>query len=394
MFDKFADYIQYLLPSAFKRQKKQNQLLIYCRATGKLYDTLLRSILRLREETILATCSPDMLEVFGHDYDMPRMQGETSELYRRRLQMKALTAATAGTRQGILYALASVGYDNCTIVPFYVTDPDRWAEIRINIFTPGVDADNPIAFKCVVAEVLKVKQAGTLPHWRFYYPAEFWHTDINSIQAAVRFTLYIQFWRDCIYNGQNQYDGELQYDARRNYRTNALLINRLLIYTEQQAGNTGIRMRAQVQNGCLAGAAVKSCHSISFWHCEVYDGQCQYDSVLQYDATRRYGLRMTAADRLGLYTAQTIQYGQHMIHVGIPDKVDAKAGIKNYGYRIKEPEPGCKGRMQIHMEVLSAQEKISNVYIETCRNVAYFDGTLRFDGTAKYDALYKKEEIE
>jgi len=69
MFDKFSDYMQYLLPSAFKKQKKQNQLLIYCKVIGRLYDSLLQLILRLREETMLETCSPKMLEVFGNDYD-------------------------------------------------------------------------------------------------------------------------------------------------------------------------------------------------------------------------------------------------------------------------------------------------------------------------------------
>lgn len=321
MFDKFDEYMQYLLPSAFKRQKKQNQLLVYCRVIGRLYDSLLQSILRLREETIIATCSPEMLEVFGNDYDMPRMQGETDNMYRKRLQMKALVAETAGTQKGILNALASVGYDNCAITPFYLTAPDRWAEIRIDIFTPGVDADNPITFKCVVAEVLKVKQAGTLPHWRFYYPAKVWHTDINSIQAAVRFILYIQFWGDgCIYNGQNQYDGSLQYDTRRNYKTNILLINRLHIYGQE------------------TGRA------------------CTYARVQIYSH--------------GYITAGHISR-----------------------YRIKNAS-GKKTRMRIHMALTEAKEKIDNVYVETCRNVAFFDGTLKYDGTAKYDALYKKEEIE
>lgn len=394
MFDKFDEYMQYLLPSAFKRQKKQNQLLVYCRVIGRLYDSLLQSILRLREETIIATCSPEMLEVFGNDYDMPRMQGETDSIYRKRLQMKALVAETAGTQKGILNALASVGYDNCAIIPFYLTDPDRWAEIRIDIFTPDADVDNPIAFKCVVAEVLKVKQAGTLPHWRFYYPVKVWHTDINSIQAAIRFTLYIQFWQDCIYNGQGRYDGELRYDARRSYRTDTHLINSLGIYMGQMAGGICISTAAQARNSCLVNVSVRICQDISFWGCAVYNGQNHHDGALQYDARRRYGLRVATGDQIKLRTPQTIRHRQHIIRAGIPDRVDVKAGIKNQGFRITELGPGEKSRMRIHLKILSAQEIISNACVETCRNVAYFDGTLHFDGTAKYDALYRKEEIE
>lgn len=46
------------------------------------------------------------------------------------------------------------------------------------------------------------------------------------------------------------------------------------------------------------------------------------------------------------------------------------------------------------MEVYSCYEKIENVYVETSRNVAYYNGTLRYNGTAKYNALYRKEEVE
>ena len=193
MFDKFGEYMQYLLPSAFKRQKKTNQLLKYCGIIGGMYDTLLQSALRLREESIIATCSPEMLEVFGRDYDMPRLRGETDDIYRRRLQMKALIAEKAGTEHGILYALASVGCDNCTITPLYLSNPEKWAEIRINIFTASVDEDILVAWRCIVAEVMKVKKASTLPHWRIYYPVEIWENNINSIRAAVRFIFFIQF---------------------------------------------------------------------------------------------------------------------------------------------------------------------------------------------------------
>lgn len=393
MFDKFSDYMQYLLPSAFKRQKKQNQLLIYCKVIGKMYDALLESILRLREETILATCSPEMLEVFGNDYDMPRMQGETCEMYRRRLQMKALVAETAGTQKGILYALASVGYDNCTITPYYLTDPERWAEIRINIFTPGVDEDNPIAFKCVVAEIMKVKKASTLPHWRFYYPVKMWHTDINSIRMAVRFIFYISFWRSCIYNGQNYYNGELQYDAKRNYRTNTFLINKMHVYTKQNVKCMDVGIGVQIQNKEYVIAAVHNCYSISFWECALYNSAWRYDNTMNYDTKRRYRMRIALLARFDAYTIQTIEHKRLALHIQFPDREDVSVGCV-CRYRVKEHETRNKSSMRIYVAITVPQEKIDNIYIETCRNVAYFDGTLHYDGTAKYDALYRKEEVE
>lgn len=394
MFDKFDDYMQYLLPSAFKRQKKHNQLLIYCRVIGRLYDSLLQSTLRLREETIIATCSPEILEVFGNDYDMPRMQGETNDMYRRRLQMKALVAETAGTQKGILYALASVGYDNCTITPFYLIDPDRWAEIRINIFTPDVDVDNPIAFKCVVAEVLKVKQAGTLPHWRFYYPVHIWHTDINRIRAAVRFILFIQFWGDCIYNSQYCYDGTLQYDGKRNYKANAMMVNHMYLHTGQHARCIRIDVNMRLQGNNVIKAATRSRYNISFWGCPVYDGDWRYDGTLQYDAERRYTARMSLANCFKACERQTVVYRHNRLRIRVHNADIMVVRFKNHRYVMQNPKPVKKSRIRIHMEVYSCYEKIENVYVETSRNVVYYNGTLRYNGTAKYNALYRKEEVE
>lgn len=391
MFDRFAEYIQYLLPSAFKRQKKTNQLLKYCGIIGGMYDTLLQSALRLREETIIATCSPEMLEVFGHDYDMPRLLGETDDIYRKRLQMKALIAEKAGTEHGILYALASVGCDNCTITPLYLTDPEKWAEIRINIFTPSVDEDILVAWRCIVAEVMKVKKASTLPHWRIYYPVIIWEDDINSIRAAVRFVFFIQYWRCRIYNGSCEYDGEAMYDARRNYRMGVLIRHLTRIYTREHAVFLNrIRSGAHIRE--YVTSSYRSLYCISFWGCAVYAGAGQYGGGLQYDARRRYGLRMTITDNVRAHTMQSAQF-RYGLCVNILNKERANL-IKKYRCGIRKPIPKEKTRIRICMSVRFPPEMIDNVYVETCRNVAYFDDTLNYDGTAKYDALYRKEEVE
>lgn len=391
MFDRFAEYMQYLLPSAFKRQKKTNQLLKYCGIVGGMYDTLLQSALRLREESIIATCSPEMLEVFGHDYDMPRLLGETDDIYRRRLQMKALIAEKAGTEHGILYALASVGCDNCTITPLYLTDSEKWAEIRINIFTPSVDEDILVAWRCIVAEVMKVKKASTLPHWRIYYPVIIWEDNINSIRAAVRFIFFIQYWRCRIYNGSCEYDGEAMYDARRNYRMGVLIRHLIRIYTREHAVFSN-RIRSGARTREYITSSFRSLYCINFWGCAVYAGAGQYGGGLQYDSRRRYGLRMATTDNVRVHTMQSVQF-KHKLCADILN-VEHVGLIKKYSCRIKEPIPKRKNRMRICMNVRFPIETIDNVYVETCRNVAYFDDTLTYDGTAKYDALYRKEEVE
>lgn len=393
MFDKFAEYIQYLMPSAFKRQKKDNQLIIYAKVIGGLYDDLLQYILRLREETILETCSHEMLEIFGNDYDMPRMQGETNEMYRKRLQMKALIAESAGTQQGILYALTSVGYDRCTITPFYLTDPERWAEIKINVSTPSVDEDNPIVFSCIVAEVMKVKKASTLLHWRFYYPVWIWETDINSIRVAARFALFVQFWDCCIYNGQYRYDSTLQYDAKRNYNPRTALINGVYLHISQHVKYAGTVTRTYIRNNGSVKAAVRSQYSVSYWGCAVYNSVHRYDDTLRYDAVRRYELHMTTSEMLLFHTMQTVECIRYMLHIQFVNKEKVKAGYKNE-YAVKEPVPAKKYKVWIEMDIFFPKERIDNIYVETYRNVKYYDGTLRYDGTAKYDALYRKEDIK
>ncbi len=392
MFDKFGEYMQYLLPSAFKRQKKTNQLLKYCRIVGGMYDNLLQSALRLREESIIATCSPEMLEVFGHDYDMPRLLGETDNIYRRRLQMKATIAEKAGTKQGILYALASVGCDNCTITPLYLTDPEKWAEIRINIFTTSVDEDILVAWRCIVAEVMKVKQASTLPHWRIYYPVEIWEDRINSIRAAVRFVFFIQYWRCRIYNGSCEYDGEALYDARRNYRAGVLIRHLIRLYTREQAAFSHY-IKSGVHNKERVTSTIRSFFCISFWGCAVYAGPCVYDGELRYDAGRRYGLRMAITDNIKAHTMQSVQLGYIGLHADIQNREHAGL-VKKYNCRINEPILEETTRIRICINIKSSLETIDNVYAETCRNVAYFDDALNYDGTAKYDALYRKEEVE
>lgn len=392
MFDRFGEYMQYLLPSAFKRQKKTSQLLKYCGIIGEMYDSLLQSALRLREESIIATCSPEMLEVFGHDYDMPRLLGETDDIYRRRLQMKALIAEKAGTEHGILYALASVGCDNCTITPLYLTDPEKWAEIRINIFTPSVDDDILVAWRCIVAEVMKVKQASTLPHWRIYYPVIIWEDNINSIRAAVRFVFFIQYWRCRIYNGSCEYDGEAMYDARRNYRMGVLIRHLIRIHTRESTVFSS-RIRSGAHTREYVTSSFRSLYCISFWDCAVYAGPCRYDGDVEYDARRRYGLHMTTADNVRVHTIQSAQFGYIALCVNVLTKERANL-IKKYRCRIRKLIPKEKTRIRICMSVRFPPETIDNVYVETCRNVAYFDDTLTYDGTAKYDALYRKEEVE
>ena len=215
MLDNFNEYIQYLLPAVLKRNKSKNQLLIFCRMMGDTFDDIKDAALRLRKESLIETCSNCMLEVAGQDRDMVQLKGETYDAYRKRLQMKAKIAEMAGTRQGLLYALDALGYSNCTIEPLYMTDTSRWAEININFLTGSVDEDRTIDFKCIVAEVMKVKRASTLPHYIFYYPAVNENEENADLKVIVHLTSY--FFANGLYlDGTWNLDGTQVLDSKMN----------------------------------------------------------------------------------------------------------------------------------------------------------------------------------
>lgn len=351
MFDKFADYMWYLLPSAFKRQKKKNQFTVYCKIIGNLYDTLMQALFRLREESILETCSNCMLEVFGNDYDMMQMKGETYEAYRKRLQMKALVAEKAGTLQGILYAMASVGYANCTITPFYLTDPERWAEIRINVYTGSVDDINTIDFSCVVSEVMKVKKASTLPHYRFYYAVVIIEQEQERIILKnIQFVLAVPFWytsSECrLLDGSWLLDGSVMLDTKRRYGLALSLESRFKNFnTSEQIKISSVISKAQVENNHMSLQAGIIHHwDVNFWDNVLLNGAWKLDGCVALDSKRRYGLALNL----------------------------------RYESELNESE----------------QETVTNGTVETrTKDYWFLNGEVKLDGTRKLNSIYRKEGL-
>lgn len=345
MFDKFADYMWYLLPSAFKKQRKKNQFAVYCKIIGNLYDTLMQSLFRLREESILETCSNCMLEVFGNDYDMMQMKGETYEAYRKRLQMKALVAEKAGTLQGILYAMASVGYDNCTIIPFYLTNPERWAEIRINVYTGSVDDINTIDFSCVVSEVMKVKKASTLPHYRFYYLVIIVEQGLEqTILKNIQFVLSIPFWytsSGCrLLDGSWLLDGSVCLNTKRRYELALSLESRFKsLNTQEQIKFSSVASAAQIEN-----------NHISLQAGIIHHWDVNFFAIILNDAWKIDGSKQRYRMALKL----------------------------KYGMELNE----------------SGQETVTDATVETrTKDYWFLNGEVKLDGTRKLNSIYRKEEL-
>lgn len=164
MFEKFQDYMYYLLFGPLKKAAKaKNQFYILFKVIGKLFDQTKQDIFRVREESMVISASSRMLEEHGRDRRMKRLKGESVENYRTRLSMKNIIAEQAGTEPGMRLALKALGYEQSRIEPFYIHDPERWAEFLVYLASKQQSGVNDIAV--IDQEVMKVKPASGKPNY-------------------------------------------------------------------------------------------------------------------------------------------------------------------------------------------------------------------------------------
>ena len=156
-FGTFGEYMFDLLFAPLKRGKRAaNQFYIFFKVVGRIFDGMKKDVFRVRSEANVASASPVMLPVHGQDRDMPRLEGEDVESYRTRLSMKGVISEWSGTKTGVLYALAALGYEESTIEPFSYQDPERWAEFIV--FLKGSKQSGINNLTVIDAEVRKVKE--------------------------------------------------------------------------------------------------------------------------------------------------------------------------------------------------------------------------------------------
>lgn len=176
MFEKFQDYMYYLLVGPLKKvSKTKNQFYILFKVFGKLFDQTKQDIFRVREESMIVSASEKMLEEHGRDRAMKRLKGESVENYRTRLSMKNIIAEQAGTYEGMLLALKALGYEQSKIEPFYIHDPSRWAEFTVYLSSKQQSGINDITI--IDKEIMKVKPSSGLPS---YGIEEISHVEIRS----------------------------------------------------------------------------------------------------------------------------------------------------------------------------------------------------------------------
>lgn len=179
-FEQFGDYMFSLLFTPLRKGKKtENQFYLFFKVVGKLFDDSKRDIFRVRDESMVISASELMLPEHGKDRGMPRLKGEDVETYRTRLSMKAIIAEKAGTREGILLSLKSIGYETSYIEPLFKTDLTKWAEFII--FLRGKYPSGINDIDIINAEVMKVKEASAKPS---YGIEEFTAIELQAMSKA------------------------------------------------------------------------------------------------------------------------------------------------------------------------------------------------------------------
>lgn len=159
-FDTFGEYMFDLLFAPLKKGRRAiNQFAIFFRVVGREFDDLKAAILRVRDEANVASASEVMLPVHGQDRNMPRLTGEDVEAYRARLLMKGIISEWSGTRQGILYTLAALGYEQAHIDPVGPQDPGHWAEFIVDL---GVGHEKAVRdISLIYNEIQTVKEGSS-----------------------------------------------------------------------------------------------------------------------------------------------------------------------------------------------------------------------------------------
>lgn len=166
MFDKFRDYLYYLLPTPFKKLKKElNQWYIFLSVIGDEYDKVQAELERALEETAVATCSDSLLEYYAQEREMYRYPNESNDTYRSRIAMRDEVEALGGTKQAILLAAKTLGFIDAEHI--WLPDlgySDKWSQFLLRVTVNGVQ-DFPTDIETLKAEVRKAKDSTSLDNY-------------------------------------------------------------------------------------------------------------------------------------------------------------------------------------------------------------------------------------
>ena len=234
MFERFADYMYYLLTAPFKRVRKEiNQWYLLFKVLGKRLDEAKEALQRARDETMVATCSPLMLQEHGRDRGLSRYEGEELESYRKRIAIHSQVCSLGGTNEGIILAVKSLGYDNVAVIPAreYYGDSSRWAEFVL-IIPMEADSGLPIKFAILREIVRQWKEAGAKDNYCMQYFIRI--REPHQCGVAMAYKKYSTYFLYLMLDGMWELDGELAISSNR----------------KQYVSSMGCSFTAQNAHGC------------------------------------------------------------------------------------------------------------------------------------------------
>lgn len=168
VFETFCDYLYSLLYTPLRRVKQSsNQFYRFFKTDGKLFDSIKSDIFKAREESMVLTASEAMLAEHGRDRNLPRLANETADDYSRRLYMKTLLAEKAGTKAGLALCILALGHKG-EIVPYYMTEPERWAEFLVRI-RYDLNNNKVININNIKNQVRSIKPASAKDNYLFVF---------------------------------------------------------------------------------------------------------------------------------------------------------------------------------------------------------------------------------
>lgn len=214
MFEKFGDYMYYLLSTPFKKVNKlKNQWYLFFKIIGKLFDKNKELFFRVREESMIATCSDLMLSVHGEDRGLTRYEGETYENFRRRIALYEEVCRLGGTKYGVQRTVEAFGYETVTILPCRYIDKTRWAEFYVVIRQViGNEALVPIAHTILVKQVRKVKSSSAKDNYRYEFTNQVKTKESFLTRVVIRYAFY--WWDSLIaWNGMILFNGSHSFNA-------------------------------------------------------------------------------------------------------------------------------------------------------------------------------------
>lgn len=165
-YERFRDYLYYLLPSPFKRIKKSlNQWYIFLSVIGDAYDRVQAELERAVEETTVATCSDFLLQYYAEDRGMYRYPDEPVETFRARIAMQDEVEALGGTKQAILLAAQTLGFTDAEHIWYPdLGYADKWSQFLLRVVVRN-DQDFPVSHAILLNEIRKAKESTSLDNY-------------------------------------------------------------------------------------------------------------------------------------------------------------------------------------------------------------------------------------